>query len=485
MIRRTKIVATLGPASSSPATLQALIAAGMDVARITLAHGQRSAQRALVGAVRQQADVMEKPVAVMVDLPGPKVRTTAFLEPVELAKGQLVRLVSGHDTPSTNARLVVDYETLATDVEAGDVLGIGDGVVHLVVERTDDREVVARVTHGGALTGRKGVRIPAGRFRASVPTAEDLALLDAFRDDPVDIIAISFVRSGADVRAVRAIVGPNGPWLMAKIETAPAVDHLPDIIDASDAVMVARGDLGTELPIEDVPHLQKRIIRETVRKGKPVLVATQMLESMIDAPTPTRAEATDVANAVLDQASAVMLSAETAVGQDPVLVVQTMDRIVRRAEQELDPATLQAFALTDRDLSDVNVATAHAAWQAAHDLDAQAILCCTRTGATARKMASFRPLAPIYGLTGDAGARRRLSLCWGVQPLLLPDAATSTEQVTDRAIAMATDAGLVARGDIVVVLAGSPQAGPGHTDSVRVAVIGDMRPGASPREAAS
>ncbi|MCC7010101.1 MAG: pyruvate kinase [Acidobacteria bacterium] len=478
MIRRTKIVATLGPASSSPAAIRALITAGMNVARITLAHGTRDAQRALVAAVRAEADALGQPVAVMVDLPGPKVRTTGFGEPAQLAPGDLVTLVAGHDEPSTAARFVVDYDTLAADVRPGDVLGIGDGIVHLAVERIAGDEVHARVTNGGTLVGRKGVRVPTERFRAAVPTAEDLELIAAFRDDPVDIIAISFVRSGADVRAVRAAVGGGGPWLMAKIETAPAVHHLAEIIAASDAIMVARGDLGTELPIEDVPHLQKRIIRETVRNGKPVLVATQMLESMIEAPTPTRAEATDVANAVLDQASAVMLSAETAVGHDPVLVVETMDRLARRAEAELTPASLQSFVLGNRDLSDVNVATAHAAWQAAHDLDAQAILCCTRTGATARKMASFRPLAPLYGLTGDVQALRRLSLCWGVQPMLLSGVAASTEEVMDRAIAEAVGGGLARPGDIVVVLAGSPRAGPGHTDSLRVAVI--PRAGATP-----
>src|SRR6185436_15339266 len=215
----------------------------------------------------------------------------------------------------------------------------------------------------------------------------------------------------------------------------------------------------------------KQIIKETVRNGKPVLVATQMLESMITAPSPTRAEATDVANAVLDQASAVMLSAETAIGHDPTLVVQTMDRMVRRAEQELDPSWLLTFALENRDLSEVNVATVHAAWQAAHNVKAAAILCCTRSGSTARTMASFRPLTPLYGFTSDTHASRRLSLCWGVQPFLRPRAGTSTEEVMQHAIRTARDAGLVKSGEIVVVLAGSPHAGPGHTDTVRVATI--------------
>jgi pyruvate kinase len=471
VIRRTKIVATIGPASSSPATLDALIRAGMNVARVTLAHGTLDVQKTLVRAIRRAADDAHRAVAILIDLPGPKVRTTVFAADTTLARDDRVTLVAGDDTPSTAARLVIDYATLVQDLEVGDSVGIGDGAVQLVVEAIEGTTLAARVVHGGSLSGRKGVKIPTERLHARVPTDEDLELLGAFRNEPVDIVAISFVRSAADVEAVRAAVGAGGPWLMAKIETAPAVERLAGIIQVSDAVMVARGDLGTELPIEDVPHLQKQIIRETVRNGKPVLVATQMLESMIQAPSPTRAEATDVANAVFDQASAVMLSAETAIGHDPVLVVSTMDRMLRRAEDELSPGLLQAFAFENRDLSDINVATAHAAWQAAHDVRASAILCCTRTGATARKMSSFRPLMPIYGLTADSRALRQLALCWGVQPLLMPEVGTSTEEVMMGAVRTARSAGVVRPGDVVVVLAGSPQAGPGHTDSVRVAVV--------------
>ena len=471
VIRRTKIVATIGPASASPPVLRALIDAGLNVARVTLAHGSIDAQKALIAAIRDAADRAQATLGILLDLPGPKVRTTAFDAPADLSRGDVVTLVSGHEEPSTASRFVVDYPTLARDLVVGDVIGIGDGIVHLEVEAQHADSLTARVTHGGHLTGRKGVKIPTERVRAQVPTEEDLALIRAFRDAPVDIIAVSFVRSAADMRAARAAVGPNGPWLMAKIETGLAVDNLTEIVAAADAVMVARGDLGTELPIEDVPHLQKRIIQETVRQGKPALVATQMLESMIEAPAPTRAEATDVANAVLDQASAVMLSAETAIGRDPALVVRTMDRIVRRAEQELTQARLDVFALEGRDLSDVNLATAHAARQAAHDLRAAAILCCTRTGSTARKMSSLRSLTPFYGLSADRRALRQLALCWGVQPLFAPALGTSTAEVMRDAITCATSAGVVTSGDVVVVLAGSPQAGPGHTDSMRVATV--------------
>jgi pyruvate kinase len=471
VIRRTKIVATIGPASSSPETLNALFDAGLNVARVALAHGTIESQRTLVDTIRREADAFGAPVGILIDLPGPKVRTTRFAGAADLERGDLVTLVSGEREDSTASRLVIDYPTLAADLEPGDLVVIGDGAVQLIVERETGATLEARVVHGGRLTGRTGVKIPTQRYRASVPTDEDLQFVAAFRDAPVDIIAVSFVRSAADVEAVRRAAGAGGPWLMAKIETAPAIENLDAIIRASDAIMVARGDLGTELPIEDVPHLQKHIIRETVRNGKPVLVATQMLESMMQAPTPTRAEATDVANAVFDQASAVMLSGETAIGHDPPLVVRTIDRMLRRAELELTPRLLEAFALENRDLSDINVATAHAAWQAAVDLRPAAILCCTRTGATARKMSSFRPLAPFYGLTGDRRALRQLAICWGVQPLFMADTGSSTEQVMLQAIDTAKAAGVVRPGDVVVILAGSPQAGPGHTDSVRVAVV--------------
>lgn len=451
--------------------LRELFAAGLNVARVTMAHGTRDSQKALIAAIREEADAGGDSVAILVDLPGPKVRTTPFVGTVELALNDVVTMIPGAQQPSTASTFVVDYPSLTDDLQVGDVVGIGDGIVHLLVEERTDAALKARVVHAGQLTGRKGVKIPTERLRANVPTDEDLEMIEALKDSPVDIIAVSFVRSAADMLAVRKVVPAGGPWLMAKIETALAIENLTEIIKASDAVMVARGDLGTELPIEDVPHLQKQIIKETVRNGKPVLVATQMLESMIESPTPTRAEATDVANAVFDQASAVMLSAETAIGHDPVLVIKTMDRMLRRAELELDPGRLQAFALEGRDLSDVNVATAHAAWQAASDLTASAILCCTRTGATARKMSSFRPLTPIYAMSGDARARRQLSLCWGVQPLVLTHTQTSTEEVMQAAIDAAKHAGVISAGNIVVVLAGSPQAGPGHTDSVRVATV--------------
>jgi pyruvate kinase len=471
-MRRTKIVATIGPASSSPAVLRELFEAGLNVARVTLAHGTIQSQLALIAAIRKEADAAGLPIGILADLPGPKVRTSSFAADVHLGRDDVVTLVGGDDQPSTASRFAIDYPSLVEDLQVGDVVVIGDGAVRLRVDSKTSVSLSATVTHGGLLSGRKGVRIPAGRYRASVPTAHDLVLIDALRGSAVDILAVSFVRSAADMAAVRTAVGANPPWLMAKIETAAAVENLTEIINSSDAVMVARGDLGTELPIEEVPHLQKRIVRETVRHGKPVVVATQMLESMVESPTPTRAEATDVANAVLDNTSAVMLSAETAVGHDPVAVVRTMVRLLGRAEEELDPAQLHRFAFEGRDFSDVNLATAHAGWQAAHDLRAAAILCCTRTGSTARKMASLRPLSPLYGLTADPRALRQLSVCWGVQAVFLPEASSSTEGVMRDAIAMAQARALVKPGDIVVVLAGSPEAGPGHTDSVRVAVIG-------------
>jgi len=470
-MRRTKIVATIGPASASRVVLRQLFEAGLDVARVTLAHGTIESQQAIVSAIREEADALGRHVGILVDLPGPKVRTTPFSGEVRLTRDDRLTIVAGESQPSTASTFVVDYPTLVDDLEPGDVVAIGDGAVQLTIEARESASLIARVVNGGTLTGRKGFRIPTARLRATVPTPEDLQLIDAFRDWPVDIWAVSFVRSAPDIEAVRQALGPRPPWVMAKIETAAAVENLAAVIEAADAVMVARGDLGTELPIEDVPHLQKRIIHDTVRSGKPVLVATQMLESMIEAPSPTRAEVTDVANAVLDQTSAVMLSGETAIGRDPVAVVRTMARLINRAEQELNPAKLQLFAFEKRQLSNPNVAIAHAAWHVANDLRPAAILCCTRTGSTARHMASFRPLTALHGLTADRRAARQLSVCWGVRPMLQPEGAASTEEVMRGAVEAARAAGVVRTGDLVVVLAGSPDAGPGHTDTIRVVTL--------------
>ncbi len=338
MRRRTKIIATIGPASDSEAQMLALMEAGMDVARLGLAHGDLDHHLERYDRLRKASVEVGRPIGIMVDLPGPKVRAGGFPEGgVELAEGSRVRLVPGYGA-STAEVVEVGYESLVKDVEIGDHLLVGDGVLAFEVVDRDERGLTATVVHGGRVQGRPGIHIPSDRLRITSPTADDLRMLDAFVERGVDMVAISFVRSAHDIRRVGTEPHPRGPLVVAKIETRAAVQNLEGIIQASGAIMVARGDLGAELPIAEIPHLQKHIIRTCIALGRPAITATQMLESMVHSPTPTRAEVTDVANAVFDGSSVVMLSGETAIGHDPVLTVRTMADIARRADEEFDYA---------------------------------------------------------------------------------------------------------------------------------------------------
>ncbi|MCB0992924.1 MAG: pyruvate kinase, partial [Acidimicrobiales bacterium] len=294
MTRRTKIIATIGPASNDDATLKEMIVAGMDVARINTSHGHLDDHLETMLAVRRAAENVGKHVGVLADLPGPKVRTAPFPEGgVTLAEGDRLRVTAGSKA-SNREMIEVDYETIALDMRTGDKLAFGDGQVIAVVEAKDGDDLIARVAYGGLLEGRKGLHIPSDRLRVTAPTDVDLKYLDAFVEHGVDMVALSFARSAHDIRRLGVEPAPRGPLVVAKIETRAAVENLESIIDASGAVMVARGDLGAECPIEEIPHLQKEIISECIAQGRPAITATQMLESMITSPTPTRAEASDV-----------------------------------------------------------------------------------------------------------------------------------------------------------------------------------------------
>ena len=336
MARRTKILATIGPASESPEIIRGMIRAGMDAVRINLSHGALEDALAMHRRVRQIAAEEGRTIGTLADLPGPKVRAASFgRDGVELSEGQRVHLAPGTDR-STADVIQIDYEDLLEGVESGDRISFGDGGIDVEVVGATGDSLEADVLHGGQLTGRPGVHIPSDRLRINTPTADDLRLLDAFVAEGVDMVALSFVGSAHDIRRLGTEPHPRGPLVVAKIETRSAVENLAGIIDAAGAVMVARGDLGIEFPIEELPHLQKKIIRECIARGRPAITATQMLESMVQAPTPTRAEASDVANAVFDGSSAVMLSGETAVGNDPVNVVATMARLCERADENFD-----------------------------------------------------------------------------------------------------------------------------------------------------
>jgi pyruvate kinase len=479
MERRTKIVATVGPASDSPAELRRMVDAGMDMARLSLAHGPVEETLERVGRVRRVAAEADKIVGVLVDLPGPKIRTWTFDHEMYLVEDDTVELVEGGlGATSDWLRIAVDYPGLVAKLRPGDRVSLGDGGITLEVEEVHADRAVARILSGGRVVGRQGVALPSARFPIESPTAEDLRLLDIVGEARVDAVAISFVRSGSDVQRVRDAAGPDGPMLVAKIETQEAVDALEDVIVHSDGVMVARGDLGIRCALEDVPHYQKRIITTGVSYGLPVITATQMLESMLRAPTPTRAEVSDVANAVLDGTSALMLSGETAIGHDPAGAVATMARIARRAEREFDYGSWGRERGMQRIPENrgapasgrITAAISAAAWRAANDAGATAIIACTNSGTTARAISRFRPVVPVLGVTPSSRTAHHLSVAWGITPIVAEPRATTNDIVWFAVIA-AVESGLVKKGDVVAVLVGSPEEPVPTTDVLRLVRI--------------
>ncbi len=477
MTRRTKIVATIGPACAAPAELEALLRAGADVIRINLSHGPIGDHLERLAMVREVAAAVGRPVGVLADLPGPKIRAGSFPEGgVDLDSGHTVRVVPG-EGPSTATLISVDYPTLLGDVDQEDRIVVGDGGITMRVIGNDGVSVLAEVLSGGHTQGRPGVHLSCERLQMFAPTDRDLELAEAMTAAGVEFVALSFVRRPEDVMQLRDVIGHRAA-IVAKIETAAALSQLAAITDVADAVMVARGDLGIDCPLEDVPHLQKHIVRHCVSVGRPVITATQMLETMISAPAPTRAEVSDVANAVYDGTDAVMLSAETAIGRDPVLVVETMSRIAARAEVE---ASYKQWAdrlghaqrAWETDVNDrITAAVSHAAWQAARDGGATAILCCTRSGRTARAIARFRPEARLIGLSPDPRTVNALTLSWGVESVHVEEY-TSTDEMVWFAVETAINHHFVDHGDIVLVLAGAPDrpSGVATTDVLRLVQV--------------
>jgi len=460
MQRRTKIVATIGPASQDESTLRAMIQAGMDVARIGLAHGTIDDGLERLHRIRKVSADEGRRVGILVDLPGPKVRAASFGEDgVDMPTGHSVEIRTGTDA-STSAVIEVDYEGLLRDVHVGDRLTVGDGGAVLEISDKSADKMLATVVHGSRLRGRPGIHVPSDRLQMATPTDADFVALDAFVEANVDMVAISFVRSAHDIRRVGTEPHPRGPLIVAKIETRAAVDNLTGIIEASDAVMVARSDLGNECSLEDLPHLQKRIIRECIAGGRPVITATQMLESMVTSPAPTRAEASDVANAVFDGSSAVMLSGETAVGIDPVNVVRTMSRIARRADEEMDhegwARNLAEIRMTDETAGAASVTDAMtlATWRATQELGIEHVLCISGSGFTVRSIARFRPEAEILGFSVNEATVQQLTLSWGTTPMLI-EPRDSNEDMVAEAIRHAKAEGHIRSGDSVAVLAGS------------------------------
>ncbi|MBM3669361.1 MAG: pyruvate kinase [Actinobacteria bacterium] len=469
-MRRAKIVATLGPATSSPESIRALVAAGMDVARLNLSHGTWDEHRAVYDAVRQASDASGRGVGILVDLQGPKIRLGSFASgPVLLEQGAEF-IVTTEDVPGDAHIVSTTYQGLPHDVRPGDRVLVDDGRVGLEVVRVDGQRVVTRVLEGGRVSDNKGFNLPGAAM--SVP-----AMSDKDREDLLwalttgaDMIALSFVRSAADIDEVRAIMDREGVRLpiLAKVEKPQAVENLKEIVDTFDGVMIARGDLGVELPLEQVPLVQKKAIQMCREAGKPVIVATQMLDSMVTANRPTRAEASDVANAVLDGADALMLSGETSVGQHPSLVVKTMSRIIEHVEKE---------ALGDLpelpDLEHVSTARAltHAAVNVAKDIQATHLIAFTETGRSARLISRWRSPIKLLAFTPDPRVRSQLTLVWGVETFLVPKVAHTDDMVrhVDKAL---LEIGRATVGERVVIVAGVPPGIPGTTNGMRVHKMG-------------
>ena len=467
-MRRTKIVATIGPATAAAEPLRQLLAAGVDVVRLNAAHSDMQTHSNNARLVRELAGALGRNVAVLVDLPGPKIRTG-------LVAGDAVELESGHEFLLTGAddglgdvhHVATTLSELAQWARRGDEVYLADGAIVLRVLESVGNDVRTEIVRGGTLRSRKGMHLPRAEAHVEPFTDRDALALEMAIAAKVDFVGLSFVRRAEDVERVRAMLPKRGPRpaLVPKIETAAAVDNIGGIIQVADAVMVARGDLGIQMPARRVPLLQKEIIRLCNLAGKPVITATQMLESMTRSPLPTRAEVNDVANAVLDGTDALMLSEETAVGLFPNETVRMMSEVAESAEgwphDRVDPA-----ASTSADPDRVAWAVAHAAVQAAEDLGVAAILCPTRSGQTAHRVAAFRPKVPIAGISTSPQVLGGLCLVWGVHPLLVAENVKS-EQLP-LAIAAARAAGIVRAGDLVAVVFGSAGPRAGSTDSVRI-----------------
>ena len=472
-MRRAKIVCTLGPATSSEEQVRALVDAGMDVARLNLSHGDQADHEAVYLRVRKASDASKRGVAVLVDLQGPKIRLGSFGSgPVELADGDEF-IITTDDVPGDAREVSTTYSGLPGDVTAGDRLLIDDGKVALECTRVDGPRVVTRVLEGGRVSDHKGINLPGVAVSVPALSEKDIEDLRWALHLQADLIALSFVRTAADADDVRRIMDEEGVRLpvLAKIEKPQAVDHLAEIVDAFDGIMVARGDLGVELPLEDVPLVQKRAIALARRSAKPVIVATQMLESMIESSRPTRAEASDVANAVLDGTDALMLSGETSVGKYPIVAVQTMARIIEKLEAD---ALGWLPPLEGRPRTKGGAIT-RAAAEVGELLGARFIVAFTQSGDSARRMARLRSPIPLLAFTPEQAVRSQLALVWGVETFLTPKV-THTDDMVRQVDQALLGEGRVREGDLVVIVAGSPPGTSGSTNAMRVHRVGDLSP---------
>jgi pyruvate kinase len=468
--RRAKIVATLGPATSTTEMFRQLVRAGLDVARLNFSHGSHEQKAELIRMVRQVSKEECKPICILADLQGPKIRTGKLKDhkKVQLVEGERLTITPGEYEGSAE-KVGTTFLTLAENLEPGSRILLSDGLIELRVERVVGLDVVCEIVNGGELGENKGINLPGIPVKVPSLTEKDEEDLIFAVDQGVDSIAVSFVRTADDVRHVKARLAAlrSDAWVIAKLEKPQAVDHLDSILEASDAIMVARGDLGVEVPPEKVPAIQKHIIRRAAEYRKPVITATQMLESMIENPRPTRAEASDVANGVYEGADALMLSAESAMGAWPRETVAMMDAIIRRVEADPNwPRLMRAEHGDDAD-EDVDALIA-AATGAAEARATACLVAYTNSGVTARRLARERPAHPVLALTHDIRVARALGLVWGLEPRVAEQPRGITA-MTDEAAHLAADLGLAAPGARVLIISGPPKGAPGAANLLRIA----------------
>jgi pyruvate kinase len=467
-LRRTKIVATLGPASSDRSMIARLFEAGADVFRINMSHTSHERMRELVATIRAVETEHGRPIGILVDLQGPKLRVGSFAaNPVTLTKDETFSLDTD-PAPGDATRVHLPHPEIFAAIAPGHTLLLDDGKIRLLALEADKARILTRVEVGGKLSDRKGVSLPDTTIPFSALTAKDRSDLEAALDSSIDWVALSFIQRPEDIAEAKKITRGRAV-VMAKIEKPQAINRLGEIIDLADALMVARGDLGVEMPLEKVPGLQKQMTRMARRAGKPVVIATQMLESMIASPVPTRAEVSDVSTAIFEGADAIMLSAESAAGQYPVEAVATMNRIAEEVERDPIYRTIIHAQRTEPEATGAD-AIAAAARQIAETLDLSAIICWTGSGSTGLRVARERPKSPIVAISPKLSTGRWLSLVWGVHCIVAEDAHDLNDMV-ERACRLACKDGIAAPGQRVIIVAGVPLGTPGATNMLRIAFV--------------
>ena len=474
-MRKTKIICTLGPASESEEVIRELMLAGMNVARLNFSHGTHEEQRGKLERVKKVREELGLPVALLLDTKGPEIRTGEFEKgKVELKKGQTFVLTT-EDVLGNEGKVSITYKNLVKDVQEGDSILIDDGLIGLKVVKVTEKEIICSVENGGTVSNKKGINVPGVELKMPFISKKDKDDILFAVKEGFDYIAASFTRTADDILEIRRILEENNCnfiKIIAKVENDQGIKNVDEILRVADGVMIARGDMGVEIPLEEVPSIQKKLIRKAFETGKPIITATQMLDSMMKNPRPTRAETSDVANAIYQGTSAIMLSGETASGQYPVEALKTMVKIALRTEADIDyDERFKRRSIEDR--TDITNAVSHATCTTAVDLHASAIITVTKSGRTVGMVAKHHPGCMIIGCCMDDYVCRQLNLYWGVQPLLLPKE-EDADALFNSAVAAAEEAGLVSRGDLTVLTAGVPLGVTGTTNLIKVQVAGKI-----------